>query len=219
MQGTSAAAKASNIGGIEMNVSLSSNLYGSGTALVLDRNLDLTDADLEHLFELDEALRCRITTVVLSRTNIQGSGFKYLNALPNLTRLFLNGSSISDAAPFDDLPHSLEVLNLDDTGAGDRSVSRLCRLPRLKVLRLEGTEVTDRGVFALLKLGSLSEVHLGGTATTWMARRRLENNIALNAAGPSQMMRYAKRYATSLLSLVTLRAGTRQHPSNYGVPV
>ena len=199
-----------------MNVYLSNNLNGSGTALVLDGNLDVTDADLEQLGELGDQLRCKITTVVLSRTNIQGTGIKHLNALPNLTRLFLNGSSITDSAPFDELPGSLEVLNLDNTSAGDRGVSRLCGMPSLRVLRLEGTEVTDRGLFALLELPSLSEIYLERTATSWMARRRLESNITLNAAGDSQIMRYAKGYATCALGLVTLRARTYKHGFNYG---
>jgi Leucine-rich repeat (LRR) protein len=199
-----------------MNVSLSNNLNGSGTALVLDGNVDVTDADLEQLGGFGDQLRRKITTVVLSRTNIQGSGIKHLNALPNLTRLFLNGSSITDSAPFDELPRSLEVLNLDNTSVGDRGVSRLCGMPSLRVLRLEGTEVTDRGLFALLKLRSLSEIYLERTATSWMARRRLENDIKLNAAGYSQIVRYAKGYTTCVLSLVTLRARTAQHGFNYG---
>ena len=199
-----------------MNVSLSNSLNGSGTALVLSGNPDVTDADLAQLGELGDQRRCKITTVVLSHTNIQGPGVKHLNALPNLKRLFLNGSSVTDSAPFDEMPRSLEVLNLDDTSAGDRGVSRLCDMPSLRVLRLEGTEVTDRGLFALLQLRSLSEIYLERTATSWMARRRLENNITLNAAGYSQIGRYAKGYTTCVLGLVTLRARTDQHGFTYG---
>ncbi len=199
-----------------MNVSLNSHLYGSGTALLLNDNRDVADADLEQLVGFDHELRCKIRTVMLSRTNVTGSGIKHLSALPNLTSLFLNGSSITDAAPLGDLPRSLEVLDLDDTDVGDQGVSKLCSLPKLRILRLRRTEATDRTVLELLMAENLREVWLDDTATSWAARRRLESNMALSAAAHAPIMPYVRYHGGNLLGAVTLRARAYQPSFNYG---
>ena len=199
-----------------MTVSLNSHLYGSDTALLLDDNRDVADADLKQLVDFDDALRRRIKTVMLSRTKITDRGIKYLNALPKLASLFLSSASITDAAPLDDLPRSLEVLSLDDTEVGDRGVSKLSSLPKLRILRLKGTKATDRTVVELLKAGSLRMVCLDETETSWIARRRLETHMALNFGGHAAIAD-PKYYAQSLLRLLTLRARADQPQFSYGI--
>ena len=106
-------------------------LYASGAALVLHGKRDLLDSDLAQLRNLSEQQRAAITSVVVSDTGITGECFRYLAALPNLKALYANRTQVDDEAPFERLPKTLEVVNLDHTEVGDLCVAKLRMAPNL----------------------------------------------------------------------------------------
>jgi hypothetical protein len=77
---------------------------------------------------------------------------RYLKALPELVRLYLNETAITDAG----LEHlkgmtQLRWLKLDDTAITDAGLEHLKGLYNLDALVLEGTKVSDEGVKELRK--------------------------------------------------------------------
>lgn len=188
-----------------MRLSLHRHLYDSGSALVLDGIQGLTDDDLAQLRDLDDEQRRNIRVVVLSHTSITGQCLKHLTVLPNLTGIYLHGTLIDDDAPLELLSTNVEIVNLDDTLVGDRSVAKLSRLPRLRILRLRHTRVTDCGAFDLLRVRTLRSVCLAETAVNDLAKRRLDNNIVLEIVGFSMALRSVQYHAHRVLRILTLQ--------------
>jgi hypothetical protein len=104
--------------------------------VVFNGNKSLTDADLGQLLNFDNEQRRKIRFVVLSHTNITAECIKGLAVLPNLIGLFLRGACIADDAPFELLPKTVEIVNLDDSRAADLTVSKLSQLPQLSAAEL-----------------------------------------------------------------------------------
>lgn len=188
-----------------MRLSLHRYLYDSGRALVLDGIQGLTDADLAQLADLNNEQRRTIRVVVLSHTRFTDEGLRHLAVLPNLAGLYLHGTCMTDDAPFELLPTSVEILNLDDTRVGDCSVAKLSRLPRLRTLRLRHTDVTDCGAFELLRAHRLRSLCLAETAVSDLAKRRLDNHFFLKAIGLSVALRLVRHYADRILRVLTLQ--------------
>jgi hypothetical protein len=122
-----------------MSIELKSCLFDSGTALVLHGKRELVDADLAQLRDLSAERRAAITSVVVSGTDITGECFRYLAVLPNLKALYANKTRVDDDAPFECLPKTIEIVNLDDTDIGDACVSKLRTAPNLYSVRLRNT--------------------------------------------------------------------------------
>ena len=157
-----------------MPIDLKDYLFSSGTALVLHGEKELRNADLAQLLGFNNEQRAAITVVVLSKTDITGACFPYLALLPNLWELYVNRTLITDNAPFELFLKTLEVANLDNTEAGDVSVSKLKRAPNLRVLSLRHTRVTEHAIRHLDNLRNLREYYLEGTAVSEYAKQRLD---------------------------------------------
>jgi hypothetical protein len=167
--------------GKSMCIELTDNLLNSGTCLVLHGERELTDADLAQLRDFSEKQRAAITTVVLSNTDITGECFRYLVLLPNLKALYANETRVNDDAPFECLPRSIEVVNLDHTEVGDVCVSKLKMAPNLYSVRLCKTGITNRGANLLATMSSLRDCQVDGITLSEHTRQRLVNAIALHA--------------------------------------
>jgi hypothetical protein len=164
-----------------MPLHLKDYLSNSGTALVLHGEKELRDVDLAQLRDFTEGQRAAIIAVVLSNTDITGECFLYLALLPNLRDLYVNRTQIKDNAPFELFLETLEGANLDNTEAGDVSVSKLKMAPNLRVLSLRHTRVTEHAVRLLDNLRNLREYYLEGTAVSEHAKQRLDNTRGLDA--------------------------------------
>lgn len=162
-----------------MSIELKDYLFDSGTALVLHSERELVDADLAELCDFSKQQRAAITSVVLSDTAISGTCFRYLAFLPNLKALYVNKTRVNDEAPFEYLPQTIEIINLDHTEVGDLCVSKLRRVRYLRSIRLGKTGVTDCGVNILATMSYLSECYVDGMAVSKYARQRLENVMVL----------------------------------------
>jgi hypothetical protein len=178
-------------------------LYASGAALVLHGNRDLVDCDLAQLRNLSEQQRAAITVVVVSDTGITGACFRHLAALPNLRALYANKTRIDDEAPFERLPKTLGVVNLDHTEVGDRCVSKLKTAPSLYSIRLRNTNITPLGVDMLASMPGLRDCEIHGTDVNEHTRQRLLNAIVLREvtcyAAFDVLLRYSQLAAAKLL--------------------
>lgn len=196
-----------------MGLTLNDYLFDSSSALVLHGNKSLTDEDLGQLLNLGNDQRRKITTVVLSHTNITGESIRHLGLLENLKRLYLRETCIAEDAPFDMLPKTIELVNLDGTRATDLSIGKLIRLPRLNALSLRRTRVTDGAVHQLVNAGSLREVCLAETAVSDQAKQRLDNRLLLDAIRFSVALRYIQFSIGMALRALVLRM--RPDPRRY----
>ena len=172
-----------------MPFELKDHLLNDGTALVLHRESELADSDLEQLLDFTEEQRAKLTVVVLSGTRVTGACLRYLACLPRLRELYLNGTQISDWDSFDFSGWALEMVNLDNTGIGDTAIARLLGAPNLSTVRLCNTQATDRGIQLLGTLPSLREYYLDGTPISKHAKCRLENTIRMARMDLSQALR------------------------------
>ncbi len=84
-----------------------------------------------------------------------------------LTRLSLNGTSITDAGlqNLENL-HRLQLLWMNETAVGDAGLAQLADLKGLQSLGLNKTEVTDAGLIHLRKMRDLKYLLLGHTQVT-----------------------------------------------------
>lgn len=158
---------------------LNNCLFASGAALVLHGKGDLVDSDLAQLYSLSERQRAAIATVVVSDTAITGECFRYLAALPNLKALYANKTGVDDKAPFECLPKTLEIVNLDHTDVGDAGISKLTMAPNLYSIRLRNTKISHRGVYMLASMANLRDCDIDGAAVCEHTRQRLLNVIVL----------------------------------------
>ena len=165
-----------------MSIQLENCLFSSGAALVLHGKKELVDADLARLHDLSAEQRASITSVVVSSTNITGECFRYLAALPNLKALYANKTQVDDESPFERLPKTLEVVNLDHTEVGDLCVSKLRLAPNLYSIRLRNTTITRGGVEMLASMASLRNFEIAGAFVSEHTRQRLLNAIVLREA-------------------------------------
>ena len=165
-----------------MPIQLEKCLFSSGAALVLHGKKELADADLAQLRNLSDHQRAAITSVVVSDTGITGECFRYLAVLPNLKALYANKTQVDDKAPFEHLPKTLEVLNLDHTEVGDLCASKLRMAPNLFSIRLRNTKITREGVEMLASTNRLCDCEIDGTDVSEYTRQRLLNAIVLREA-------------------------------------
>jgi hypothetical protein len=178
----------SRVNGKTMCIELTDNLLNSGTCLVLHGERELIDADLAQLRDFSEKQRAVITTVVLSNTDITGECFRYLALLPNLKALYANQTKVNDDAPFECLPRTIEVVNLNHTKVGDVCVSKLTMAPNLYSVSLCKTGITNRGGILLATMPNLHDCQVDGVALSEHTRQRLVNVIALRAVTFNKVM-------------------------------
>jgi Leucine-rich repeat (LRR) protein len=101
----------------------------------------LTDSALEHLSSLKD-----LEMLHLDKTNIRGTGFKYLQSLPRLRNIYLEGTPITDDAMRElGKIQSLEALTLNGTEISDAGIMHLTGLYRLFSLGLSNTKTTEAG--------------------------------------------------------------------------
>ncbi|HET6884344.1 MAG TPA: M56 family metallopeptidase [Pirellulales bacterium] len=111
---------------------------------------------LKHPFVSADLRRATLTDRVIAA----------LEAFPELERLELGKSAITDDQ-FAKLPlRNLRHLDLSGTAVSDQGVSHLRRLEKLEWLDLSGTAVTDKGLAALTNLKNLEIVSFDGTPIT-----------------------------------------------------
>lgn len=158
-----------------MPLDISEHLLNEGAALVLHGEQCLTDSDLAQIRKLSDTARAKIDVAVLSNTQLTDACLQHLSALPNLRKLYLQGTAITDNAPLELCAHGLEVVNLENTLVGDRVIGKLSLARDLRVLSAKHTRVTDYGIYRLAKSTKLHEYHLSGTQVTKLGKRRLDN--------------------------------------------
>ena len=176
-----------------MSIELKDYLFDSGAALVLHGESELLDADLAELRNFSKKERAAIKSVVLSNTAITGVCFQYLALLPNLRALYVNKTRVDDDAPLEQLPETMEIINLDHTPVGDGCVYKLRMARGLRSVRLRKTGVTDRGVSILASMTYLRECHVDGMTVSNYAKQRLNNAMVLRAATFSKTVRFLLR--------------------------
>ena len=109
---------------------------------------------------------------VMDGTNVTDAGLKHLKRLPKLTTLLIQRTQITGSG-FGDLPGGLKTLWMQrNTPVTDEGLRNLSHLKHLETLHLAGTQVTDEGLPHLEKLNSLRELYLA-TTTSPAARAKL----------------------------------------------
>jgi hypothetical protein len=131
------------------------------------RGAELTDADLLHL-----AMFPNLARLSLRGTAVSDAGMAALTRLP-LTWLDLRGTAVSgDAFPL--LPVTrLEALHLTDTKVSEADLARLPSLPLLKTLKLNFLALSDLSIETLAAQPNLRHVELDGTQLSDDGLRRL----------------------------------------------
>lgn len=101
----------------------------------------------------------------LSGASLDAAAIGRLANRDALVGLYLARTGLDDAtlAAVIDRHPGLEVLDLDDTGAGDLAATAAGTLPRLRTITLADTAVTDRGGIALARATALGVVDLSRT--------------------------------------------------------
>lgn len=158
-----------------MHLDINEHLYNDGSALVLHGEQGLTNSDLAQIPNLSDGVRAKIGVAVLSNTPLTDDGLKHLSALPNLRKLYIQNTAITDRAPLNVFAHNLTVVNLDNTLVGDDAIDKLSLAPNLRVLSARNTLVSDRGIQLLAKSEALQEYDFSGTQVTEFGKRRLDN--------------------------------------------
>ncbi len=89
---------------------------------------------------------------------------KYLHQAGNVDKLILSKSRISPAS-MDEVRKqaTLKMLYLDDTGVGDKALTRLQALPNLWYLNLNNTEITDQSIGTIRQFKKLTSLHVKDT--------------------------------------------------------
>ena len=151
------------------------------------RGLEISDAGLAHLDDLDQLVHLEITGssrvtdagvarfakcsglewVELGGTRIGDPTMAWIGKLRGVRQLWIRGTAVTDAG-LAHLKNSrlLEKLFLAWTAVTDVGVAPLANLPKLEWLDVAETAVTDKAVSALCKSRSLKALDLGGTKIT-----------------------------------------------------
>ncbi len=116
------------------------------------RSLVLTDTDIDGSGLADIARLKQFSRLRLQHSNIGDAGMEQIGKMTALKSLFLANNRITDAS----LEHlqnltNLETLDLGNTGISDRGLQFLKGLKELGTLSLEGSRVTPGGVRELQK--------------------------------------------------------------------
>lgn len=139
----------------------------------------------------------------LDGTYCTARGFKDLQALPNLRRLVLNKSGVTDKefaliagckelrelvipestitdaglAEIAKLP-KLEKLDISDAAkVTDKGIAHIAKLERLEELFLNKTSITDKGLMELKPLEGLRSLSVGGTKVTQAAAEKFPDEM------------------------------------------
>jgi hypothetical protein len=133
---------------------------------------------LHHAKITDEALKSlagmpQLERLWLSGTKVSDRGIAHLRGHPSLVDIDLGYTAITDSALAElaTIPR-LSDLDLTATAVTDQGLAHLERHAQLSYINLQLTEIRGSGLASLSRLPSLQELCLGG-------RRRLENVSAL----------------------------------------
>jgi hypothetical protein len=116
----------------------------------------------------------RMVLLSFPDSEFDDSAMEYLEAMPNLERLYLNSTRITDRG----LVHlqnlvRLEILSLWETKIADEGVVHLRGLKNLKYLGLSHTDISDDSVEPLAEIQSLTVLEVLGTKITREGVRKL----------------------------------------------
>jgi hypothetical protein len=116
-----------------------------------------------------------VTAVVVYRHAFDNTGMECLRALPNLVKVDVATTSVTDAG-LDSLEvlHDLRELSLRQTRVTDAGVVHLKSLGELRRCDLRGTRVGDAGLENLKDLKQLEVLDLGETQVTDVGLKSLE---------------------------------------------
>ncbi len=137
-------------------------------------------------------------------------GFELLKDLPNLRRLVLNVSGVTDK----ELEVIVECKNLRElvipaSGVTDAGVLLLAKLPRLEVLALsENPRITDKSMATIAGLERLQKLYLGKTSLTDQGLaelKPLEGLHQLHVAGTRVTAEAALKFADEMPNLRVVR--------------
>lgn len=104
-----------------------------------------------------------LRALILEGTAVNGASLAAMDV--SLVRLYLARTAVDDAAVTAAVARQpeLEVLDLEDTAAGDAAARAIAKLGELRALNLANTRLTDAGGAELRALGKLHIVDLGRT--------------------------------------------------------
>ncbi|MDB5348344.1 MAG: hypothetical protein JWP89_6721 [Schlesneria sp.] len=117
----------------------------------------------------------RIQAVRLSGREINADLITLLRSLPNLERLYLDHTRVTDAelGQLSGLIH-LEWLALNDTPISDSGLTHLVGLTQLQLLTLDNTSITDAGLGHFRGLKNLERLGLAQTRVSNNGMHRLQ---------------------------------------------
>jgi Leucine-rich repeat (LRR) protein len=119
----------------------------------------------------------KLAVLNIASTSITDAGLIHLRSLAELKQLNLvQNGSIGDAgmAAVAQIPN-LERLYLDGTPVGDAGVEALVNHPTLQVLSLRNTRITDRAMAALARLKNLKQIWVTGSKVSEPAAQALRS--------------------------------------------
>lgn len=121
-----------------------------------------------------------VAVVRLGGANVRDEDLMCLRSLPALQALWLNNTSIGDAA-LKELSYNprLEELSLRTSRITDAGLSELARLRRLEFLYLQDNDISDAGLANLESLMSLKLLKLDGTRVTPRGIGKLQRALPL----------------------------------------
>lgn len=103
----------------------------------------------------------------LERSNVSDATLPHIAGLNNLEAIFLDQTAVTDTGMMHlEQAHSLHELSLAQCKVGDAGMAALSQLSELKLLNLSQTEVTDAGLKNLEPLKKIETLYLGGTQLT-----------------------------------------------------
>jgi Leucine-rich repeat (LRR) protein len=129
-----------------------------------------TEPGFEVLRELPD-----LQKLILRRSAVTDRSAAAITAIRPLQELYLGESRITDAGLAGLKGHKhLRVLDLYQTAVTDKSVAILATVSKLEDLNLSGTKVTDKGLDSLAELKNLKLIRLHGTGVTRAGVSKLE---------------------------------------------
>jgi len=137
-------------------------------------------------------------------------GFAALHDLPNLRRLTLNVSGVSDKE-LNTIAgcKNLRELIIPASMLSDDGVAALAKLPRLEALDLsENPRLTDKAVATIAGLERIERLYLGKTGLTdkgLMELKPLEGLRELHVAGTKVTANAAEKFADEMPNLLVVR--------------
>ena len=131
---------------------------------------DISGAGLQYLVNLTH-----LESLCLANSNVQDEGMEFIGKLASLEELARCGARISDGAmrPLQNLM-KLKYLNLVDVNITDAALEYL-NANQLNLLWLQNTQIGDRSLERIGKITALDTLYLDGTRVTNEGLRYLQN--------------------------------------------